>query len=185
MERLNFEDSWKVLRETTALVGPEDPFPGKVGPAGWGRPGSPIRYYKCPEFNIPAEGEEYSRWELENLTIPSIFLCRCGIEDISFRNTSLQWSSFCFNDFVEVDFTDADLSLCDLRFSNFEQTSFVRTDLRKADLRNSYFKGCDFTDANMHGAKLTYDQAEELPLSEEQCAVIKWRRTAGRISPGG
>ena len=138
-----------------------------------------------PEINVPADGEEYGLWKLENLTMLSVFFCRCGVYDISFRNTSLRCSSFCWNDFIDVDFTDADLSLCDMRCSLFERVSFVRADLSKADLRSSNFDDCDFTDARMEGTKLTYDQGDQLPLSAAQRAVIVWRRTLGRTPLGG
>lgn len=75
--------------------------------------------------------------------IPSLFFYRCGVEDISFRNTSLVDSFFCYNDFIEVDFTDGDLSRCDMRCSIFENVKFVRADLRDADLRLSSFENCD------------------------------------------
>src|SRR5690242_5417709 len=122
MQRLSFEETWKYLQETTTLIGENDPVPAEVGPAGYDRKGSGINWYKGG-LNVAEEGEEPEVWRLENLTMPSVFFCRCGIEDISFRNTSLVDSSFCWNDFINVDFTDADLSRCDMRCSVYENVS--------------------------------------------------------------
>jgi BTB/POZ domain-containing protein KCTD9 len=185
MHRLSFEETWKLLRETTNLIGENEPVPSEVGPAGYDKKGSGIDYYKFPEINVPAEGEEYGLWRLENLTMPSIFFCRCGIEDISFRNTSLVDSSFCWNDFINVDFTEADLSRCDMRCSVFENVPFVRADLRDADLRMSTFENCDFTDANMAGTKMTRSQAKNLSLSDKQMQNIAWKRSNGGVPKGG
>ena len=102
-------------------------MPKKLGAVGFGKPEGWIDYYKCPDIYDNGEEddlpEEREVWKLENLTMPSIFFCRCGVYEISFRNTSLVDSIFCWNDFVDVDFTDADLSRCDLRCSIFKERS--------------------------------------------------------------
>jgi BTB/POZ domain-containing protein KCTD9 len=185
MHRLSLEETWKFLQETTTFVDEGEPAPANIGPAGFDKIGSGIDFYKEPEINVPAEGEEYGLWRLENLTMPSVFFCRCGIADISFRNTSLVDSSFCWNNFINVDFTEADLSRCDMRCSVFENVSFVRADLREADLRMSTLENCDFTDANMAGTKMTRSQANGLSLSEKQIQDIAWKRSNGSAPKGG
>ena len=87
--------------------------------------------YKAPELNVPAEGEEYGIWCLENLTMPKTGLWRLGIFDMSFRNTLLSYSFLCWNDFADVDFTDAILEECDMRRCNFENVCFVRADFKQ------------------------------------------------------
>ena len=186
MQRMSFEESWNFLRETTNLVAYNAAFPDKVTPAGFDEPKSWLDYYKCPDISNNGEEDQPEEvWRLENLTMPGVFLCRCGVYNISFRNTSLVDSSFCFNDFIDVDFTNADLSRCDLRCSLFENIPFVHANLTDADLRSSDFTNCDFSGAQMQGAKLTRSQGKELVLSEEQRAVIAWKRSVGRTPKGG
>src|SRR5438034_8176558 len=52
--------------------------------------------------------------------------------------------------------------------SRFVRTPFARTVLRDADLRWSTFRECDFTDADLRGAKLTHERGDTLSLSEGQ-----------------
>ncbi len=180
MDRLRFEESWRWLQQNTNLVGSDEAPPHKIGPAGFDGPESWIDYYKYPALH-----DEEGVWRLENLTMPGVCFCRCGIYTLSFRNTSLTESSFCWNDFIDVDFTDADLSRCDLRSSIFKNVPFVRADLRDADLRRSCFENCDFTDADMTGTKMTRAQAQALSLSEKQRQEIAWKRSSGKAPQGG
>ena len=186
MNRLNFEESWKFLRENTNLIG-DGPMPSKIGQAGFEKPDGWLDCYKCPDIYDNGEyknPEDREMWRLENLTMPGVFFCRSGIYKISFRNTSLINSSFCWNDFINVDFTGSNLSRCDLRCSLFHYVLFTRANLTSADLRSSTFTECDFSGAQMQGAKLTLPQANDLVLTEEQRAVIEWKRGIGR-QPGG
>jgi uncharacterized protein YjbI with pentapeptide repeats len=61
----------------------------------------------------------------------------------------------------------------------------MRTNLRNADLRHSTFEACDFSDADIRGAKLTHEQGEQLFLSERQQEVIDWQESEGEEPPGG
>lgn len=123
--------------------------------------------------------------KLENLTLPRTYIGRSEFCSVSFKNTDLHESTFCWNDFNRVNFTDADLSDCDLRASLFRETRFVRANLRNADLRRSRFTSCDFTDADMQGTKLTRKQGEQIRLSEQQREVIDWQDCDGDEPPGG
>ena len=64
--------------------------------------------------------------DLSNLTMPRQYVNRSGFERVSFRNSDLNQSFMCWNDFVECDFSDADLACCDMRASVFRDCSFVR-----------------------------------------------------------
>lgn len=116
--------------------------------------------------------------------MPGTFLCRCVLTDLSFYNTELTGSRFCWNDFIDCDFTDADLSLCDLRCSVYERVRFIRANLQKADMRRSDFIDCDFTEARMEGAILTRAQIKELPLSNAQRNYIVCKREISRLPKG-
>jgi uncharacterized protein YjbI with pentapeptide repeats len=187
MQRLSFDDSWKWLRDNTNLTGNEMSPPAKIGPAGYGKPESWIDVFKDYDISGDEDTPPKKReiWKLEDLTMPGVFFCRCGIIRISFRNTSLAASSLTWNDFTDVEFTNADLSRCDLRSSLFKNVRFVKTDLREADLRLSSFENCDFTGADMTGTKLTVSQGRELPLSEAQRQQIAWKRGNGSPPRGG
>ena len=65
------------------------------------------------------------------------------------------------------------------------EIDFVRANLRNADLRRSTFEACDFTDADMHGAKLTREQADQIVLSDDQQQVIDWQESDGEEPSGG
>lgn len=173
MERLSFVETWHFLRENTPIILLDDAPPPEKDGIG-------IAYYRWGEINDPPEGEEYGVLRLENLTMPIVNFYRCGIENMSFRNTVLSGSWFCYNDFINVDFTDADLRQCDMRCSIFQNVQFVRADLREADLRMSSFENCDFTNANMVGTKMRHSQAKGLSLSEEQKQHIDWKRRDGK-----
>jgi hypothetical protein len=51
--------------------------------------------------------------------------------------------------------------------------------LRNTDLRCAGFEACDFTDADMAGAKLTRKQGERILLSDKQRKVIDWQDSEG------
>lgn len=111
-----------------------------------------------------------TRWEdadLSDLTLPRRYINRSGFERVSFRNTDLNQSFLCWNDFIECDFTDADLTCCDMRASVFRDCKFVRCKLVGADVRWSGFEDCDFTDADVTGMRIGVD-SESPDLAEEQ-----------------
>jgi len=184
-QRRDLAESWEYLWENTTLMRGDSLSrtpPKRIGLAGYDRKGSGISFFKLPYIR-----DESSNliWRLENLTIPGVFICRCGVSEISFRNTSLVGSSFCWNDFDEIDFRDADLSDCDLRCSQFRKVNFAGAILRRADLRMSSFEDCDFTGADMSGTKLTRDQADGLNLSQQQLHSIDWQASNGIEPKGG
>ena len=133
----------------------------------------------------PEDDVDVAEHALDNLTLPRTFFGRSEIGPISFQNTDLSESSLCWNDFIEVNFTDSDLSKSDLRASIFRRVAFVRTNLRNSDLRRSSFEACDFTAADMVGAKLTWKQGERIYLSDKQRNVIHWQDSDGEEPPGG
>jgi uncharacterized protein YjbI with pentapeptide repeats len=90
-----------------------------------------------PRFDDDALGVQFFRTlvtdeDLSSLTLPGTFFGRSEIIRSSFRNTDLQRSTMCWNDFVEVDFRDACLAECDLRASSFESCTFDGADMRGA-----------------------------------------------------
>lgn len=165
-ERLSLEATWKHLRKADGFDIPRarGNKPKLIDHhAGVDRKSDPvdITFFK-------------SLWEdtdLSNLTFPRRHINRTGMTRVSFRNTDLNQSFLCWNDFIECDFTDADLTCCDLRASVFEGCSFVRCKLIGADLRGSSFEGCDFTAADLTGAKVWIDD-EDMPTDDWQFAQI-------------
>ena len=104
---MSFEESWRWLRDNTNFTGNNTSPPAKIGPAGYSKPESWIDAFKDYDIyggDSPPNTREV--WKLENLTMPGVFFCRCGIIRISFRNTSLAASSLTWNDFTSVDFTN-------------------------------------------------------------------------------
>jgi uncharacterized protein YjbI with pentapeptide repeats len=118
------------------------------------------------DINITFFRRRFEDTDLSDLTMPRQYFNRSGFERVSFRNTDLNQSFMCWNDFVDCDFTDADLACCDMRASVFRNCTFVRCRLVGADLRGSDFEDCDFTDADLTGARVESD--EDLGLSDEQ-----------------
>lgn len=172
--RLSFAETWELLQTTTNLIGDDQIMPENEEWIG-------IAYQNEPEINIPAEGEEYDLWRLDNLTMPGGDFFLCGLADMSFRNTNLTASGFMCSELIDVDFTEADLSSSNMRGTIFDNVQFVRTNLRDTDFRQSRFDQCDFTDAEMTGTKMTRSQASNLVLSEKQKAAIIWMRGSGRL----
>jgi BTB/POZ domain-containing protein KCTD9 len=178
LKRLSFCESWDYLKQTTSFLDANAPCPKRVSRATrWGG-GCGIEFIKSEFYD---ESDPEGLFTLENLTLPGLFICRSYVYYVSFRNTSLVGSFFCWNDFIDVDFTDADLSECDLRCSLYRNVSFTRADLRGADLRSCTFENCNFTEANMTGAKLLRSESKGLPLSEQQSQEIAWKRSYGRL----
>jgi uncharacterized protein YjbI with pentapeptide repeats len=103
---------------------------------------------------------------------------------VSFRNSDLNQSCMCWNDFIDCDFTDADLTCSDLRASIFRGCKFVRCNLTGADLRRSSFEHCDFTDADLTGARAQGEQ-DDLDLSDDQIGEIDWCDDEGPEPKGG
>ena len=125
------------------------------------------------------EGED-----LSNLTLPRTFFGKSELNSVSFRNTDLSESNFCWNDFVNVDFSSSTLTDSDMRASVFENVSFADADLSGSDLRHSSFEGCDFVGATMSGTLLARSQRKALYLSKEQHRKVRWCWTNGP-EPGG
>lgn len=118
---------------------------------------APVAAPDCrPRFDDDALGIQFFRThvadeDLSNLTLPGTFFGRSEIVRSSFRNTDLQRSTMCWNDFVEVDFREACLADCDLRASSFE--------------------GCDFDGADMRGVILSSDCSIRLSASQREAVV--------------
>ena len=110
---------------------------------------------------------------------------RSEIRNVSFLNSDLSESTLCWNDFVWVNFTGCDLSRSDMRaVAAFDSCTFCASDLGQSDLRRSSFKDCDFSNANLLGAKLTKLQGSRLHLSLQQQQEIDWHELDGD-EPGG
>ena len=123
--------------------------------------------------------------KLENLTLPRTYFGRSEIRATSFQNTDLSESTANWNDFIDVSFNSADLSRCDFRACLMEKVSFVGACLADTDFRSCGFKGCDFSDADMAGAKLTKKAGASLRLSPDQQSAIDWQAEDGEEPEGG
>jgi BTB/POZ domain-containing protein KCTD9 len=123
--------------------------------------------------------------DLSNLTLPRTFFGRSEINQVLFRNSDLQESNLCWNDFIGTDFTGANLSRSDMRSSLFQNVLFVATSLDGADLRGSSLVDCDFEKATMKGAVLTRQQGAKMSLSAAQRQDVDWRDENGPEPPGG
>jgi len=123
--------------------------------------------------------------DLSDLTLPRTFFGRSEIRQAFFRNTDLEESNLCWNDFTDVDFTSANLSRCDMRASLFERVLFDNCELGLADLRRSSFVGCSFKGASMKGTVLAYEQKNDLSLSDVQISEIAWMNDPGEEPAGG
>jgi len=112
--------------------------------------------HRRPRFDDDALGIQFFRTrvadaDLSNLTLPGTFFGHSEIVRSSFRDTDLQRSTMCWNDFINVDFRGACLLECDLRASTFE--------------------ACDFDGAEMRGAILGADCAIRLSASQREAVV--------------
>ena len=122
---------------------------------------------------------------LSGLTLPRTYIGRSELDDVSFRNTDLSESCFCWNEFSNVDFREADLSGADLRGSIYRNVRFDLADLRGADLRHSTFENCSFEGADMRGSILTRSQRKSLNLSPTQKKTVSWKWRQGPQPQGG
>ena len=52
----------------------------------------------------------------------------------------------------------------------------MRTKLQDSDLCRSHFEECNFTDAELQGAKMTREQGKQIRLSNQQQRVIDWQQ---------
>lgn len=128
---------------------------------------------------------ELEDMDLNDLDMRRTFFGKSELVRCSFKNTNLEESNLCWNDFVEVDFSGANLSSADLRASIYESVNFSGSNLSGADLRRSDFTNCNFTDAIMIGTMLTKLDGSELPISDEQKLQISWQDSEGDEPDGG
>lgn len=125
------------------------------------------------------------RFPLENMTLPRTFINRSEVSDLSFANTDLAESFFCWNDFLEVNFSNACLRSVDFRSCDLDGVNFSYADLRDADFRQSAFHGCCFLNANMKGTKFLRRDLNWDVFSRKQIAEIIWCEDDGEVAPGG
>ena len=131
-------------------------------------------------FRMLVDGEDFS-----DLDMSRSYFSRSELASCSFANTNLFESNLCWNDFIGTSFAGADLSGADLRASIFDRVDFSSAILAGADLRRSDFTSCIFDGASMKGALLTRKVGSDLPLTDEQRAVIDWQESEGEDPPGG
>ncbi|MDD5755934.1 MAG: pentapeptide repeat-containing protein, partial [bacterium] len=129
---------------------------------------------------------------LDNLTIPRTYFGRSELNNISFKNTDLNESRMCWNDWAECDFSESSLKCCDLRNSIFKDCSFKNANLEDADLRHATFENCDFSGASMKGTKikkasgiLTRFSPKTIKTDKKQNLEIDWQKENGPEAPGG
>jgi len=112
--------------------------------------------------------------DLQNLTLPGLYIGRSDVREVSFAGSDLHLSAFNWSDFEDCDFSRCDLSRSDLRACNFRNCRFTAADLSRADLRNSGFEDCDFVGARLDDAILMNDQKDAIALPDVQASGIKW-----------
>jgi uncharacterized protein YjbI with pentapeptide repeats len=175
--RLNYEESCRSLQNQ-----------------GWLQQGDiPPLPTKPPAYDDEILGVEFFRtWlngkegaDFQNLTLTRTYFSRSQISDISFFNTDLSESVANWNDFEDVDFSSADMSRFDLRACRVLRTKFVGALLKDADLRCCYFEQCDFSNADLTGAKILREMSIMLNLSAGQNAVVDWQDEDGEEPAGG
>ena len=146
---------------------------------------------RMPRYDDEVIGLNFFKTVLEDdtrfsgLTIPRTFIGRSEVSAVSFRNSDLSESCFCWNDFIDVSFCEADLSASDLRSSIFTNVDFTSARLTGADLRHSSFEDCSFEGADVSNAKLTRSQRGSLKLTREQSSAVDWHWRAGPQPDGG
>jgi len=154
--RLSHEESFRWLQgRRVAPEGPVPPIPSR-------RP--------LPDDEDPL-GVTFFRTSLgdvalKGVTLPRTFFGRSEIGPMSCEGSDLSESTLSWLDFVEVDFSDRDL-----RGFHFKGANLFRAKLTNAGLGRSHFAGCDFTAADMRGAKLTY--AQGVGLGSERISVVR------------
>jgi BTB/POZ domain-containing protein KCTD9 len=176
MPRLNFLNSIERLR-LMGLIGPEDNL---------------VIPKRMPQYDDDAiDGFSIFRMGLEgtvdlsNLTLPRTYIGRSELNGVSFRNSDINESNMCWNDFISSDFEFAKLDSSDMRATNFSNCNFTHCSLKQADLRHSSFSDCRFVNANLNGAIITKSQLTELGLTKEQMISIDLRADAGPEPEGG
>lgn len=174
-DRQNYEDSIRELQELGHLSPDETPP----------KPDHAPRYDDEGPLGLNFYKTLVSGNSMENLDLPRTFIGRSEVGPISFKNSNLAQSTFCWNDFQNVDFTNADLSKSDLRASVFIHVNFTNANLSNCDLRRSTFQDCDFRLAKMNGTKLTRRQSKIYDFSERQIQEIDWQEHDGDSPDGG
>lgn len=161
-KRMTFAESWAFLKRKRLMSLKGSPSVIDHH-AGWDREGDPT--------NIDFFRTAWEDADLANLTIPRLYINRSDLQQVSFRNSDLNQSFMCWNDFVDCDFTDADLTCCDMRRSLFRGCKFIRCKMVAAYLSGSEFDDCDFTDADLRGAIIDTDT--DIDLTDEQMNVLE------------
>jgi uncharacterized protein YjbI with pentapeptide repeats len=116
-----------------------------------------------------------SNKDMSNLYLPGIYIGRCELTSIRFRNADFTNSIFCWDYFIDCDFSDSNFSYADLRASIFENCCFDRCIMNKADFRHSSFYNCSFKEADVFGAISLKDEVYlKKTLSNEQLANMVW-----------
>ncbi len=172
-ERHDYDESFRIAQEALGLEG------------------EPIEdVTKRPAHNDEQLGPSLFRTgagdaQVQNLTLPGLFVGRSELRDLRMTNCDLRLSTFCWNDFTGCVFDRSILRAADFRDSNYLRCSFVDTDLREADFRRTFFEQCDFTGADLTGAIATPDFTDLVSLTETQHQQIQWADDPGPKAPGG
>jgi BTB/POZ domain-containing protein KCTD9 len=176
MPRLNFPDSIERLR-LAGLIAPEDNF---------------VIPKRMPQYDDEAiDGFSIFRMgldetaDLSNLTLPRTYIGRSELNGVSFRNSDINESNMCWNDFILSNFEFAVLDSSDSRATNFSNCNFRHCSLRQTDLRHSTFSNCSFVNTDFSGAIVTELQLVEMGLTKEQISTIDLRADAGPEPDGG
>jgi len=173
LERLSYPESYRRAKNTFELFGNPKPEISARPRHDDDDPGPSILRYRLVDC------------DLSHLTLYGLFIGRSELRKVTFRDTDMHLSTFCWNDFVECDFTEANLQGSDLRSSIFTSCIFRNTNLEGCDLRHSTFEKCVFQESKMSGAILTHGQRPTLKLSRDQRKGVRWKFLSGALPEGG
>ena len=165
VRRLDFHASWGMLLAFGLVQGDQPVLPG-------GR--------RLPSGDSPGDGPAFWRLDihernLSGLTLTGWLIGRCRVDATPFHDVDLRGAALVSSEFEDCDFLRADLREVTLADSDFNGCGFTEADLRGADLRGATFiGGCSFRGADLSGALALEDQRDDLDLTEEQAASVRW-----------
>ena len=171
--KLSYEESFSRLKELLDIFG--DPTPSVTSkPRHDDDPMGPSIFRAMSEDA-----------NLENLTMPGLFIGRSELVRASFKASELSLSTLTWNDFTDCDFSNCNLSQSDLRSSIFVRCNFDNANLAESDLRRSTFEGCTFINASFRNTKLyarkkkfglfkSGDDQTSLLLTKTQKSEVAW-----------
>jgi uncharacterized protein YjbI with pentapeptide repeats len=173
-QRLPWRESLDVLKER----GIKFPARMKRTPLGEVDSPSPGR----PTGGLSILDARFEEVDFENLFLRRTLIERCRFHAVSFKNTDLTLSCLA-SEFIDCDFSDADLTCAHLGAAAFFACRFQGTQLLGAELRGATLEHCDFTAANLTGARFDRVLKKTLKLTDKQRRLMVDWRTPDDIGP--